>query len=225
MCAAPSTRSRTGACASARWSATPTSLSIGPSEQVTVLRSGSRAPQASAQRRGNRAFCCSAPAASTSRHHQAVQQAQAPGQAAQRGGLPPRLGDPRHSHPRVSPHPSDMAVALVALDALSGPDPRSDDSMPTSTASPATRGEHGIARGEQVTAVDLPPLEVCARSRCEGARPRSMPCAGPRGPGCTTASRDTRIPRQRRAKPWRAWKPRRRCGARRPLDARRAAET
>ncbi|MGS2615455.1 FAD binding domain-containing protein [Micromonospora sp. LZ34] len=77
----------------------------------------------------------------------------------------------------IATHPSDLAVALVALDAVvrtEGPaGPRSipiDDFFLLPDRTPER--EHPLAHGELVTGIDLPPLPVAARSRYTKIRDR-----------------------------------------------------
>ncbi|GAA4603446.1 xanthine dehydrogenase YagS FAD-binding subunit [Actinoplanes octamycinicus] len=99
-------------------------------------------------------------------------------------GCPARDGDHRNlailggSEACVATHPSDMAVALTALDAVIQIDgPTGARSIPVTDLYrlPGDTPEHDttLAHGELITAVDLPALPVAARSAYRKARDRA----------------------------------------------------
>jgi len=78
----------------------------------------------------------------------------------------------------VATHPSDMAVALVALDAsvlVLGPDGERSISLVDFHRLPGDEPERDtvLHHGELITAVDLPPLPFAARSRYRKVRDRA----------------------------------------------------
>src|SRR5437588_2417345 len=116
----------------------------------------------------------------------------------------------------VATHPSDMAVALVALDALVrtlGPDGERAIPLVDVHRLPGDEPQRDtvLAHGELITAVDLPPLAFAARSRYRKVRDRasyafalvSVAAALEVADGVV---RDVRIALGGVAhKPWRAW--------------------
>ena len=130
--------------------------------------------------RPSAATCCSARAASTSRTSRSRATSASPG-----SGCPAREGEHRnlailgHSEHCVATHPSDMAVALAALDATRarrGAARRAHASRsPACTACPATTPQRDtvLEPGELITAVELPPLPLGARSRYRKVRDRA----------------------------------------------------
>ena len=125
------------------------------------------------------ATCCSAPAAPTSRTSPSRATSARPG-----SGCPAREGDHRnlavlgHSAHCVATHPSDMAVALAALDAACTSPARTASARsrcPACTGCPATSPQRDtvLEPGELITAVDLP---AAAGRRAlalpQGPRPR-----------------------------------------------------
>jgi xanthine dehydrogenase YagS FAD-binding subunit len=99
-------------------------------------------------------------------------------------GCPARDGDHRnlaiigHSAACVATHPSDMAVALVALDAvvhLEGPGGVRSVGMPGLHRLPGDEPDRDtvLEPGDLITAVELPPLPLAARSRYRKVRDRA----------------------------------------------------
>jgi xanthine dehydrogenase YagS FAD-binding subunit len=99
-------------------------------------------------------------------------------------GCPAREGDHRnlaiigHSAACVATHPSDMAVALAALDAVvhvEGPGGLRSVPMPGLHRLPGDEPERDtvLEPGDLITAVELPPLAMAARSRYRKARDRA----------------------------------------------------
>ena len=99
-------------------------------------------------------------------------------------GCPARNGDHRnlailgHSPECVATHPSDMAVALAAFGArvhVQGPDGERTVPMPGLHRLPGSEPQRDtvLAPGELITAVELPPLGVAARSRYRKVRDRA----------------------------------------------------
>ena len=83
-----------------------------------------------------------------------------------------------HSPSCIATHPSDMAVALVAFDALvrtEGPDGSREIPLIDFYRLPGDEPERDtvLERGELITAIDLPPLPVAARSRYRKVRDRA----------------------------------------------------
>ena len=83
-----------------------------------------------------------------------------------------------HSPSCIATHPSDMAVALVAFDALvrtEGPDGPREIPLVDFHRLPGDEPERDtvLERGELITAIDLPPLPVAARSRYRKVRDRA----------------------------------------------------
>ena len=83
-----------------------------------------------------------------------------------------------HSPSCIATHPSDMAVALVAFDALvrtEGPDGSREIPLVDFHRLPGDEPERDtvLERGELITAIDLPPLPVAARSRYRKVRDRA----------------------------------------------------
>ena len=144
-------------------------------------RAALRRVRAAAQpRHHRRATCCSAPAASTSRTSPRRATSARPAPAARRVGGYVRyhaiLGASEHC---VAVHPSDMAVAMAALDAAvvvrrrrrRTPHP----ARPSSTGCPTTSpiGTRCCAHGELITAVELPPPPRRRRSTYRKVRDRA----------------------------------------------------
>ena len=116
----------------------------------------------------------------------------------------------------IATHPSDMAVALCALDAvvrIEGPSGERTIPVVDFYRPPATEPEHDtvLAHGELITAVDLPPLPFGARSLYRKVRDRasyafalvSVAAALDMTDGFVT---DVRLALGGVAhKPWRAW--------------------
>jgi xanthine dehydrogenase YagS FAD-binding subunit len=137
-------------------------------------------------------------------------------------GCPAREGYHRElailgtSHACIATHPSDMAVALVALDALVrtlGPDGERAIPLVDVHRLPGDEPQRDtvLVHGELITAVDLPPLAFAARSRYRKVRDRasyafalvSVAAALEVADGVV---RDVRIALGGVAhKPWRAW--------------------
>jgi xanthine dehydrogenase YagS FAD-binding subunit len=99
-------------------------------------------------------------------------------------GCPAREGDHRnlaiigHSPACVATHPSDMAVALAALDAVAhveGPSGLRSIPLPGLHRLPGDEPERDtvLEPGELITAVELPPLALAARSRYRKVRDRA----------------------------------------------------
>ncbi|MFC4588589.1 FAD binding domain-containing protein [Sphaerisporangium corydalis] len=99
-------------------------------------------------------------------------------------GCPARAGDHRnlaifgHSESCVATHPSDMAVALAALDAVvhvEGADGPRSVPMPGLHRLPGDRPDRDtvLGPGDLVTAVEVPPLPFAARSRYRKVRDRA----------------------------------------------------
>ncbi|MFF0309913.1 FAD binding domain-containing protein [Streptosporangium sp. NPDC004379] len=99
-------------------------------------------------------------------------------------GCPARQGDHRnlaifgHSEHCVATHPSDMAVALAALDALvhvEGPGGARTVPMPGLHRLPGDEPDRDtvLAPGELITAVEVPRLPFAARSRYRKVRDRA----------------------------------------------------
>jgi xanthine dehydrogenase YagS FAD-binding subunit len=83
-----------------------------------------------------------------------------------------------HSPSCIATHPSDMAVALAAFDAVvqtAGPDGSRQVPLVDFHRLPGDEPERDtvLERGELITAVDLPPLPVAARSRYRKVRDRA----------------------------------------------------
>jgi len=83
-----------------------------------------------------------------------------------------------HSPSCIATHPSDMAVALAAFDAVvrtEGPDGSRQVPLVDFHRLPGDEPERDtvLERGELITAVDLPPLPVAARSRYRKVRDRA----------------------------------------------------
>ena len=138
-------------------------------------------PASCATSRRPAATCCSAPAARTSRTSTKPCNKREPGlglPGARR--RPPQPRDPRRTREHcVATHPSDMAVALAALDAIvhvDGPRRRARASpiadlhrLPGDEPERDTVLEHG----ELITAVELPPLPSPRSSRYRKVRDRA----------------------------------------------------
>jgi xanthine dehydrogenase YagS FAD-binding subunit len=101
-----------------------------------------------------------------------------------RSGCPARTGDHRnlailgHSDSCVATHPSDMAVALVALGALihvEGADGPRTVPMPGLHRLPGDEPHRDtvLEPGDLITAVEVPPLPLAARSRYRKVRDRA----------------------------------------------------
>src|SRR5438105_5836999 len=99
-------------------------------------------------------------------------------------GCPAREGYHRNlailgaSEACIATHPSDMAVAMVALDAVVrvlGPDGERTIPLIGLHALPGTEPQHDtvLEHGELITAVDLPPLSFAARSHYRKVRDRA----------------------------------------------------
>ncbi len=99
-------------------------------------------------------------------------------------GCPAREGDHRnlailgHSDACVATHPSDLAVALTALGAIVlvlGPNGRREIPLPGLHRLPVDEPERDtvLEHGELITAVELPPLPLAARSRYRKVRDRA----------------------------------------------------
>ena len=167
---------RRGACATA--TSPPTRASA--SATRCSRRRCSRAPPAScATSRRSAATCSSARAARTSRTSTKPCNKREPG-----SGCPAREGDHRnlailgHSPACVATHPSDMAVALAALDAVvhvHGPRARATIPMRELHRLPGDepRARHRARARRADHAVDLPALPVAARSRYRKVRDRA----------------------------------------------------
>ena len=114
------------------------------------------------------------------RRHHAVQQARAGQRAARRsrGCTATTRSSASLRRHCVATHPSDMAVAMVALDAVVrvlGPDGERDASRsPTCTGCPATTRDRDttLRHGDLITAIDCPPAWPCPRGT---ARPATAP--------------------------------------------------
>jgi xanthine dehydrogenase YagS FAD-binding subunit len=83
-----------------------------------------------------------------------------------------------HSPSCIATHPSDMAVALAAFDAVvrtEGPDGSRQVPLVDFHRLPGDAPERDtvLERGELITAIDLPPLPVAARSRYRKVRDRA----------------------------------------------------
>jgi xanthine dehydrogenase YagS FAD-binding subunit len=83
-----------------------------------------------------------------------------------------------HSPSCIATHPSDLAVALVAFDAVvrtEGPEGSREIPLVDFHRLPGDEPERDtvLERGELITAVDLPPLPVAARSRYRKVRDRA----------------------------------------------------
>ena len=164
-------------CATATWPPTRASASA---TRCWPRRCSPAPPASCATSRPSAATSCSAPAAPTSRT--------SPSRAtsASRGhrlpgarGRPPQPRDPRAlARHCVATHPSDMAVALAALDAdrpRARPGRRAHD--PDARPAPPARRRARSAtpcsrRASSITAVELPPLPPAALALPQGARPR-----------------------------------------------------
>jgi xanthine dehydrogenase YagS FAD-binding subunit len=99
-------------------------------------------------------------------------------------GCPARSGEHRnlavlgHSPQCVATHPSDMAVAMAAFGArvhVQGPQGERTIPMPGLHRLPGSEPQRDtvLAPGELITAVELPPLPVAARSRYRKVRDRA----------------------------------------------------
>ncbi len=138
-------------------------------------------------------------------------------------GCPARAGYHRElailgtSSACIATHPSDMAVALVALDALVrtlGPAGERTIPLVDLHRLPGDEPERDtvLAHGELITALDLPPLEVRARSCFREARERASPASTLVSVAAALdiadgVVRDARIALGGVApRPWRAWK-------------------
>jgi xanthine dehydrogenase YagS FAD-binding subunit len=117
----------------------------------------------------------------------------------------------------IATHPSDMAVALVALDALvrtRGPAGERTIPLVDLHRLPGDEPERDtvLAHGELITAVDLPPLAFAARSRYRKVRDRAsfafaLVSAAAALDVSNGVVRDVRLALGGVApKPWRAWK-------------------
>ena len=117
----------------------------------------------------------------------------------------------------VASHPSDMAVALVALDALVRTlGPAGERTIPLADLhrlpGDAPERDTVLAHGELVTAVDLPPLAFAARSRYRKVRDRASFAFALVSVAAALNVADGVVQDARLAlggvahKPWRAWK-------------------
>ena len=99
-------------------------------------------------------------------------------------GCPARAGDHRnlailgHSEACVATHPSDMAVPMAAFGAIvhvRGPEGERAIAMPGLHRLPGAEPQRDtvLAPGELITAVELPPLALAARSRYRKVRDRA----------------------------------------------------
>ena len=163
-----SSRRRRAACASARWCATPISRPTRACGATTACCRArcSPAPRAScATRRRPPATCCSARAAPISTTPTSPATSARPAAAARRSAASAgSIAVIGASDACIATHPSDMAVAMRALDATvetvrAGRLRRAASRSPTSTACPATRrrSRPRCEPGELITAVTLPP--------------------------------------------------------------------
>ena len=230
-----SSRSPTAACASAPPCATAT-CAADPlvRERYPVLSpgpAGGRVGPAAQPRHGRRQPAPAHALPVLPGRHEAVQQARAG------SGCPAREGDHRnlailgHSDACVATHPSDMAVALAALDArvhVRGPDGERTIPMPGLHRLPGDEPERDtvLGHGELITAVELPaPAVGRPLALPQGARPRLLRLRGRLGRRRARRRRDGAVRDARIAlggvahEPWRA--PRRRgraCAARPPTE-------
>ncbi|MFI5491308.1 FAD binding domain-containing protein [Actinoplanes sp. NPDC051859] len=137
-------------------------------------------------------------------------------------GCPARDGDHRNlailgaSEHCVATHPSDMAVALVALDAtvqISGPDGEREVPVTGFHRLPGDSPEQDtvLRPGELITAVDLPPLPMARLSAYRKARDRASYAFAVGSVAAAVAVEDGHVSDVRLAfgavahKPWRAY--------------------
>ncbi len=118
----------------------------------------------------------------------------------------------------IATHPSDMAVALAALDALvrvQGPGGERTIPLVDFHRLPGDTPERDtvLAHGELITAIDLPPLAFAARSRYRKVRDRASYAFALVAVAAALDVTDDGTVRDVRlalggvaAKPWRAWK-------------------
>jgi xanthine dehydrogenase YagS FAD-binding subunit len=118
----------------------------------------------------------------------------------------------------VATHPSDMAVALAALDAVvrvQGPGGERTIPLVDFHRLPGDTPERDtvLAHGELITAIDLPPLAFAARSRYRKVRDRASYAFALVSVAAALAVTDDGMVRDVRLalggvapKPWRAWK-------------------
>jgi xanthine dehydrogenase YagS FAD-binding subunit len=118
----------------------------------------------------------------------------------------------------IATHPSDMAVALVALDAqvrILGPEGERTLPLVDFYRLPGDAPERDtvLAHGELITAVDLPPLPLAARSHYRKVRDRASYAFALVSVAAALAVTDDGMVRDVRLalggvahKPWRAWK-------------------
>jgi len=118
----------------------------------------------------------------------------------------------------IATHPSDMAVALVALDAVvrvQGPGGERAIPLVDFYRLPGDTPERDtvLAHGELITAIDLPPLAFAARSRYRKVRDRASYAFALVAVAAALAVTDDGTVRDVRLalggvapKPWRAWK-------------------
>ena len=182
--ASPSTRSkrrRRAACASARWCATPTSpptRACGATMACLLARCSPALPASCATRRRPAAICCSARAALTSTTPTSRATNASPAAAARRiGGFSRSTPCVGGSDACIATHPSDMAVALRALDATVEtvrPD-GTTRSIPIADfyrlPGDTPQIETALQPGELITAVTLPQAGRRHAHLPQGARP------------------------------------------------------
>jgi xanthine dehydrogenase YagS FAD-binding subunit len=118
----------------------------------------------------------------------------------------------------IATHPSDMAVAMVALDAVVrvlGPNGERTIPLVDFHRLPGDTPERDtvLAHGELITAIDLPPLAFAARSRYRKVRDRASYAFALVAVAAALAVTDDGMVRDVRLalggvapKPWRAWK-------------------
>jgi xanthine dehydrogenase YagS FAD-binding subunit len=118
----------------------------------------------------------------------------------------------------IATHPSDMAVALAALDAVvrvQGPDGERTIPLVDFHRLPGDEPQRDtvLAHGELITAIDLPPLAFAARSRYRKVRDRASYAFALVSVAAALAVTDDGMVRDVRLalggvahKPWRAWK-------------------
>jgi xanthine dehydrogenase YagS FAD-binding subunit len=117
----------------------------------------------------------------------------------------------------IATHPSDMAVALAALDALvrtRGPAGERTIPLADFHRLPGSEPERDtvLAHGELITAVDVPPLDGAVRSRYRGVRGRASYASALVSVAAALDVADGVVREARIAlggvapRPWRAWK-------------------
>ena len=118
----------------------------------------------------------------------------------------------------IATHPSDMAVALAALDAVvrvQGPDGERTIPLVDFHRLPGDEPQRDtvLAHGELITAIDLPPLPFAARSRYRKVRDRASYAFALVSVAAALAVTDDGMVRDVRLalggvahKPWRAWR-------------------